>query len=39
MVIAQFLGVKFLNNMGNFPREQNNEIGAQEGLKLAKCWA
>jgi len=38
MVITQFLGVKFLNNRVNFPREQCKEIGAWEGLKLDKYW-
>ena len=38
MVIAQFLGVKLLNNTVNFPREQCKEIGAWEGLKLDKYW-
>jgi len=26
MLIAQFLGVKLLNNRGNFPREQRKEV-------------
>jgi len=36
MVIAQFFGVKFLNNRVNFPREHCKEIGTWEGLKLEK---
>ena len=39
MVIVQFLGVKFLYNRGNFPKEQHNEIGYWKLEKLAKCWA
>ena len=39
MVIAQFLGMNLLNNRDNLPREQHKEIGAWEGLKLAKGWA